>query len=133
MGYYSVFDISASGMDVEKTRLNIASLNLANVNTTRTADGGPYRPLSVITKANTGVNFGVFVDQIQASNGPSKMVYEPKHPDANEKGFVAYPDINPVTEMINLINITRSYEANVRALNAAKKMMQSALQIGAGK
>ena len=133
MAYYGVFDISASGMDVEKTRLNIASLNLANINTTRTAKGGPYQPLTVVTKANTGKNFGVIVDQIQASNGPSKMVYEPKHPDANEKCFVSYPDINPVTEMINLINITRSYEANVRALNAAKKMMQSALQIGAGK
>ena len=133
MDYLSIFDISASGMNVEKIKLDITALNIANAKTTRTEKGGPYQPYTVITKAKTGKDFGVMVDRIQEQSSSPRVVYEPKHPDADKRGFVQYPDVNPVTEMVNLISITRSYEANVRALNAAKKMMQSALQIGSGK
>lgn len=145
MSDLSLFDISASGMALERLRLQIESLNLANANTTRTQGGQLYRPLTVLSSPkysdefgsvlnellnNKDASLGVKVDGVQELDVPPRMVYDPSHPNADKNGYVEYPNINPVNEMVNLINITRSYEANVRAFNAAKRMMQSALDIG---
>lgn len=142
--YFSAFDISASGMDVQKMRVETVALNLANMNTTRTAAGGPYRPLHVVISERGGgaafhqamdaarqrLELGAAVAELREEHLAPRLVYEPGHPDADEKGFVAYPNINPVTQMMTLIESTRAYEANVRALNAAKTMALRALEIG---
>lgn len=144
MGYFSVFDISASGLAVERTRMEVAALNLANINTTRTAEGGPFKPLAVVARPARYERFqalmgtldptaqvaGVEVDEVRELQVAPKLVHDPAHPDADERGFVAFPGINPVTEMVNLMQITRAYEANVRALAAAKTMALKALEIG---
>ncbi|MCW8932934.1 MAG: flagellar basal body rod protein FlgC [Gammaproteobacteria bacterium] len=144
MDYLSSFDISASGMTVEKLQMDIISLNLANARTTRTARGGTYKPLTLITKTiepdfsehiNKTMTLqqyprGVEVDEVVPMNVAEKLSYEPEHPDADKKGFVHYPGVDSTAEMINLIRATRAYEANVRALNAAKLMAQKALEIG---
>lgn len=144
MDYYCAFEISASGMALERVRLDTLALNLANANTTRAEDGGPYRPLRVIARARDGAEFegridalfngahpgGVEVTEIVAEDVAPRMVLDPGHPDADDRGYVAYPNINPVSEMVTLIEAVRGYEANVRALNAAKAMALSALEIG---
>jgi len=143
MDYLASFDISASGMAVEKTRLDIVALNLANAKSTRSIEGGPYKALEVISgekiadfadyldkASDTHIAAGAQVLDIKQKDVEPKLVYEPKHPDANKDGYVAYPNINPVSEMITLIEATRAYEANVRALNAAKSMALQALDIG---
>lgn len=135
MDYLAAFGISASGMVVEKTRLDVVALNLANASTTRGANGGPYQPLRVITGVAATSPFeqymaGAKVIDVQPMNVEPRQVYEPNHPHADARGFVAYPNINPVSEMVTLIEATRAYEANVRALNAAKTMALRALEIG---
>lgn len=145
MSDFSLFDISAGGMAVERLRMQIGSINLANANTTRTQNGELYKPLSVISSPKYTLNFADYLTGVEQSNGmpagvkvdaieerdvPPRVVHEPSHPDADANGYVKYPNINPVTEMVNLINITRSYEANVRAFNATKKMFQVAMDIG---
>ena len=142
MDYMTSFDISASGMAVEKMRLDIMALNLANANSTRANGGGVYQPLKVISAAKTAsfdselVKQG-FVDMsgaqvidIRPVETEPRLVFDPNHPDANEKGYVSYPNINPVSEMVTLIEATRAYEANVKAMNAAKSMALRALEIG---
>jgi flagellar basal-body rod protein FlgC len=144
MDYMSSFAISASGMAVERMRLDVTSLNLANVNSTRAADGTVYKPLTVISGPRSGSSFantfdalsgnglanGVGVTEVRQMVVPPRMVYEPNHPDADEKGFVSYPGINSVSEMVNLVSTLRAYEANVVAMNAAKAMATKALEIG---
>jgi flagellar basal-body rod protein FlgC len=144
MDYFSVFEISASGMALERVRLDTVALNLANTNTSRTEDGGPYRPLRVIARARDAAGFegridallngnypgGVEVMDIAAQDVEPRLVYDPGHPEADDTGYVAYPNINPVSEMVTMIEAVRGYEANVRALNAAKAMALSALEIG---
>lgn len=131
--------ISASGMEAERTRLDVASINLANVHTSRTAGGGPFKPLrvamyqpafsaSLIGMGQTTYNAPNLL--IQQADVAPRLVYEPGHPDANTKGFVAYPGIDTVSEMINLMTAVRAYEANVVAINAAKSMAMKALDIG---
>jgi flagellar basal-body rod protein FlgC len=144
MDYMSSFAISASGMAVERMRLDVTSLNLANVNSTRAADGSVYKPLTVISGPRSSSSFvntfdalsgnglanGVGVTEVRQMVVPPRMVYEPNHPDADEKGFVSYPGINSVSEMVNLVSTLRAYEANVVAMNAAKAMATKALEIG---
>jgi flagellar basal-body rod protein FlgC len=146
MDYYSVFEISASGMALERVRLDTLALNLANANTSRAEDGGPYRPLRVVARARDATEFEGRIDALLNSNYPGgvevadiiaqdvepRLVYDPGHPEADDRGYVAYPNINPVSEMVSLIEAVRGYEANVRALNAAKAMVLSALEIGRG-
>lgn len=132
--------ISASGMEVERMRLDVASINLANVHTSRAAGSGPFKPLravainqpafssSLIGMGRSPYNAPTVV--IQQDDVAPRLVYEPGHPDANAKGFVAYPGIDSVTEMINLMTAVRAYEANVVAINAAKSMAMKALEIG---
>lgn len=139
------FRISSSGMAAQRARLNAISSNLANVNTTRTPEGGPYRKKEVVFESMPDAkNFGeilsatspdsnfqrVQVTDILSDTKAPLLKYEPNHPDANEEGYVAYPNINVMEEMTNMIQATRSYEANVQALQASKDMALSALEIG---
>ncbi len=143
MDFMTALDISASALSAERTHMNIISMNLANVKTTRTAEGGPYRRKSVIMSA-TEVDEpfskqmqsaldrelrGVRVMHIAPDARPAKLVYEPGHPDANADGYVAYPDINVVEEMANMMTAQRGYEANVTTIDAIKAMYNKALEI----
>jgi flagellar basal-body rod protein FlgC len=143
MDFMTALDISASGMKAQRTYMNVISMNLANVKTTRTAEGGPYRRKSVSFAATPVLNpfdkamenaenrelKGVTVRGIVTDKRPMKQVYEPGHPDANKEGYVSYPDINVVEEMANMITTMRSYEANVQAIQDTKAMFNKALQI----
>jgi len=132
--------ISASGMELERTRLDVAAINLANVHTSRAAYGGAFKPLRVI--ASNPLSFSNLLTRmsdskammpqvnIQQTNAAPRLVHEPGHPDADKKGFVAYPGIDTVSEMVNLMTAVRAYEANVVAMNAAKAMANRALEIG---
>ncbi|MBS4032696.1 MAG: flagellar basal body rod protein FlgC [Clostridiales bacterium] len=136
MQIFKAMQISASGLTAERFRLDLIANNIANVNTTRTEDGGPYRRRSAVfsealdqaRKSGAGVR----VVGISRDNSEPRLVYEPEHPDANAEGYVAYPNVNIVQEMVDMITATRAYEANVTALNASKSMFLKALEIGRG-
>ena len=144
MDFGTGFRISSSGMNAQKTRMNTISSNIANINTLRTAEGGPYRRKEVVLEALPEANsFGemllanpnqamnrVQVTEVQHSKSDPIMKHEPDHPDADENGNVAYPNINLMMEMADMIQATRAYEANVSALNATKDMAMAALNIG---
>lgn len=143
MDFMSALDVSASGMKAQRTYMNVISMNLANVKTTRTPEGGAYRRKSVAFAAAPVFNpfdkemenadnrelKGVIVRGIVADKRPQKKVHEPGHPDADKDGYVTYPDINVVEEMANMITTMRSYEANVQAIQDTKSMFNKALQI----
>jgi len=124
------FDISASGLSAQRARLDIIAANIANVETTRTPDGGPYRRLQPIFASRTRNPGGVEMIGIAVDPRDPRRVYQPGHPDADPDGFVAYPNVNIVEEMVDLVSATRSYEANATAFNAAKTMAQRALDLG---
>lgn len=145
MGLFQSFNISASGMTAERYRTDIIAQNIANVNTTSTKDGTPYRrkivtfseknvtPFSQLYTSSKNKNVGDGVEVTKVTEDYETdliMKYDPSNPDADENGYVSYPNVNTVTEMTNLIDATRAYEANVTAFNAAKSMAQSGLQIG---
>lgn len=144
MSAFGAMDISASGMTAQRLRTDIIAQNIANVNTTRDENGGPYKRKTVVFEekpsnsfndylsvASGSIGNGVKVSQIvEDTDTPMTMVYDPSHPDANEEGYVLYPNVNTVTEMTNLIDASRSYEANVTAFNATKSMTMQALEIG---
>jgi flagellar basal-body rod protein FlgC len=142
MDYFAAFEVSASGMTVQKLRLDVIAANLANVNTTRSAEGGVYRPLEVLIGERTGfeshlqaglrglAGLGAEVVDVRPLDLPPRLVHDPGHPDADEQGFVEFPAISPVSEMVSLIEATRAYEANVRAMEAAREMALRALEIG---
>lgn len=137
--------ISSSGMAAQRMRLNAISSNIANINTTQTPEGGPYRKKDVVFESMPDAkNFGEILtatdpkssfqrvqgtDIISDKKAPL-LKYEPDHPDANEDGYVAYPNINLMEEMTNMIQASRAYEANVSSLQASKDMAYSALEIG---
>lgn len=144
MALFSSFNISASGMTAERLRTDIISQNLANVSTTRGADGKPYVRKTVVFQEKPSTSFDqVLMTTIGAVGNGAKvtkiiedretamrMVYEPSHPDADENGYVTYPNVNTVTEMTNLIDASRAYEANITAFNASKNIALKGLQIG---
>lgn len=147
MGFLDSFNISASGMTAEKLRMDIISKNIANANTTRTANGEPYRRQVVVFEgAGKNIPFsqylndasrnmiggGVKVKAIVEDKTPFKLVYEPGNPDADENGYVKMPNVDIMTEMVNMITASRAYEANVTALNSSKNMAMKALEIGRG-
>lgn len=136
MQIFKAMQISASGLTAERFRLDLISNNIANANTTRTEHGGPYRRKSAIfSEALDGARRagqGVQVAAVSEDNTPARLVYEPEHPDANEEGYVAYPNVNVIQEMVDMITATRAYEANVTAMNASKSMFLKALEIGRG-
>jgi flagellar basal-body rod protein FlgC len=144
MDFMTAIDVGASALKAERTHLNVISMNLANAKTTRTADGGPYRRKEAIFKEtdvqspfskamNSALDQevkGVRVESVQNDRRPLKQVYEPGHPDANEEGYVSYPDINVVEEMTNMLSAMRAYEANVSTITTSKSMFAKALEIG---
>ncbi len=150
MGFFDGYNVSTSGMSAQRTRINVVSANIANAKTTHTVEGGPYKKQQVVfedilvansKKTNTNdvettndknsdISLrGVGVKSIVQSDAKPVMRYEPAHPDADEKGYVAYPDINPVVEMVDLIEAMRSYEANVASFNTHKNIDSKTLDI----
>lgn len=145
MSLFSGMNISASGMTAQRVRMDIVSQNIANVNTTRDANGNVYsRQLVVFEEKNTTPfasvlsktmsgrsSSGVKVTQIvEDTESEYNQVYDPSHPDADENGYVTYSNVNTVTEMTDLIDASRAYEANVTAFNAAKNMALKGLEVG---
>lgn len=144
MDLLSSIKISASGLAAQRKRIEAISSNIANAQTTRTAEGGPYRPKEVVLGSEPARDSfseilegeldaqaqTVHVTEVISSNKPPILKYEPNHPDANKDGYVAYPNINVMSEMANMISAKRSYEANISALNTAKSMAIKALEIG---
>lgn len=149
MSFLSSFDISASGMTAQRQRLDAASENIANINTTRTASGGPYRRKMVVLEekpVTTAPSFrsvfnsrlhqrvsskgGVHVTAIREDARDLNPVYNPEHPDADEAGYVMMPNVDLVKETVDSMSATRSYQANITAFNAIKLMTQKALEIG---
>lgn len=140
-GIFKSIDISSSGLTAERLRMDTISNNIANANVTRTESGGPYkRQMPVfgvkstssfsLKTLNDAIPGGVVVEGITEDESGPRMVYDPAHPDANKEGYVAYPNVNPVREMVDMITCSRAYEANVTAMNSAKNMMLKALEIG---
>ncbi len=164
MSFLSSFDISGYGLSAQRFRMNIISSNIANANTTRTSEGGPYQRREVVFKAidfdktlNKEIEqnsdfleyenplddpflqrdakpaiMTVKVDKVVRDDSDFRLKYDPSHPDANEQGYVAYPNINPVIEMADLIEATRAYQANVAAFQSAKNMANSSIDMMKG-
>ena len=133
MGLFDALNVSASGMSAERLRMDVIASNLANANTTRGANGLPYRRQEVILQERSAsfgeVLGGVMVAGIVNDPTPPRRVYDPGHPDADKDGYVTMPNVNPVTEMVDLITSSRGYEANVTAMNAAKQMFTKTFDV----
>ena len=152
MAFFNAMNVSATGLTAQRLRMDVISENIANVSTTRTIQGGPYRRKTVLFQEIQETPFGMLMrDTVEPnetrrrrpplgmgvrvvgvvpdySDGP--MVYDPSHPDANADGYVAMPNVNIVEEMVNMISASRSYEANITAINTSRAMMQRTLEIG---
>jgi flagellar basal-body rod protein FlgC len=143
MKLFSAIETSASGLTAERLRLDLIASNLANAETTRTENGGPYvRKVAIyaprgakysfrdiLSTKFSGVSQGVQVVGIREDQTPFRSVYSPGHPEADEDGYVTYPNVDVVTEMVDMVAATRAYEANVTAIEAAKTMAQRALDL----
>lgn len=146
MSVFGAMNVSATGMTAQRLRTDIISQNIANVNTTRDANGQPYKKKNVVFEEKSVTSFamaldlsmgatgigmdGVKVSKIVEDDSEGRMVYDPSHPDANDQGYVIYPNVNVVQEMTDLIDASRAYEANVTAFNATKSMAMKALEMG---
>ena len=155
MSLFSSFNVNASGMTAQRLRMDTISENIANANTTRTADGTPYRRKVVVfaekemrtefsrvlkesqarysglSSRGNWTGKGVKVDRVQEDNWTQmNVVYDPSNPDADENGYVTYPNVNTVTEMTNLIDASRAFEANATAFEASKQLATRGLEIG---
>ena len=144
MDFFTAMQVSASGLNAERERLNVSSSNLANVQTTRTAAGGPYKRRDVVLQSeptfdqisggtaggDTKTIQGVKVASIVQDQTAPRLEYDPGHPDANPEGYVAYPNVNVVEEMVDMITASRAYEAGVTALSTAVSMAERAMSIG---
>lgn len=127
--------VSASALTAERTRINLIASNLANANSTRTPEGGPYKRKdavfsTMLDEAGARTNAGVEVVAVVEDQSPPRLQYDPSHPDADAKGYVAFPNVNVVEEMADMMTATRTYEANVTAMKAGMDMQMKALQIG---
>jgi flagellar basal-body rod protein FlgC len=146
MSMFGGMEISASGLTAQRLRMDVTAENLANAQTTKGADGQPYRRKEVVLRETSSGGFGaqltkalgsgskaraggVEVAQIATDTQPGKMVYDPSHPDANAQGYVQMPNVDTVTEMVDLIDSSRAYEANVTAMQASKQMFTKTLEI----
>lgn len=145
MDLFGIFDISTAGMSVEQARLAAAAANLANARTSRTADGTPYQPLSVVVRSMpaTHANYAAAEASLRADALPRPMVqtvtqvqsaprlvYDPGHPDADERGFVALPAVDTLSTMLDLVAVSRGYEANLRAFDLTRQMIERTLEMG---
>jgi flagellar basal-body rod protein FlgC len=150
VSFFGALDISASGLSAERMRMDVVAENLANAQTTRGPDGGPYRRKEVVLATAQGDGFrtalasaagsvpgtrssqqpgGVQVAGIVEDDAAARRVYDPGHPDADQQGYVSLPNVNPVTEMVDLISASRAYEANVTAMQTAKHMFTKTLEL----
>jgi len=142
MDIFTTFKVAGSALEAQRIRLDTISSNIANVETTSTPEGGPYKKKSVYFET-TPVSFGqhlqdsmeqhvkgVKVTRILEDNSPPKKVYNPSHPDADQDGYVAMPNVNVLKEMTDMMSATRSYEANTTTIKSAKRMALKALEIG---
>ncbi len=143
MGVFSAMNVSATGMTAQQLRMDVIAENIANANTTRTENGEAYRRKTVVFSEKDTTSFdnilngylnhyqpnGVRVTQIVEDPSDFRLVYEPDNPDANEDGYVEYPNIDTVTEMTNLIDSSRAYEASATAFNASKSMAMKGLEL----
>ncbi len=149
MNIFRSMRVSATGLSAERLRMDVISSNIANANTTRTEEGGPYRRQVALLQAEDGNKksfkkilgdsrekyqglYGVRVTEITTDPTPSKKVYDPQHPDAAADGYVEYPNVEVMKEMVELITASRSYEANLTVLNSTKSMALKTLEIGRG-
>lgn len=133
MSAFSGMRISASGLSAERLRMDVISSNIANMNTTRTEEGGAYRRKVAIFQENYEKELGMLgvkAVRIEEDKSDMRLEYNPTHPDANEEGYVEYPNVDILVEKTDLMTATRAYEANVDALNAQKNMISKALEIG---
>lgn len=135
MDTFKLLKVSASAMAAQRERMNVIASNMANVNTTRTEEGGPYKRRDVIfstmsLEENPAELEGVQVEEIVKEDKPPRMVYDPGHPDADQNGFVAMPDINVIEEMVNMMTAFRAYEAAVATFNTSKAMFMKTLELG---
>lgn len=144
MDFFTAMEVSATGLNAERTRLNVASSNLANAQTTKGPDGKPYARQDVVLRSQApnanisgaqagdgaGAISGVQVAGIKADANPPRLEYDPGHPDANADGYVAYPNVNPVEEMVDMITASRAYQAGVTALDSAVQLSEKAIGIG---
>jgi flagellar basal-body rod protein FlgC len=134
--FFTAMEVSASGLSAQRTRMNVAASNLANAETTQAAGGGPYKRRDVVLATadldpNGDQNIkGVKVSTIQQDQNPPRLEYDPGHPQANAQGYVAYPNINPVEEMVDMITASRAYEAGITTMSSAVNMAEKALSIG---
>ncbi len=131
----SATDIARDGIRAQRTRMNLLANNIANAQTTRTPEGGPFRrQMAILQGRQIGPTlkpdrFGVEVKRVINDDSPFRQVYEPEHPDANEEGIVLYPNVNLVVEMINLVSAQRAYEANINVILSDRQMGDKALEI----
>jgi flagellar basal-body rod protein FlgC len=140
LGVFSAMEVAASGLGAERTRMNTIASNLANARTTRTEAGGPYKkldPVFVAVPMGEGLPTGndaavslVKVQRIAQDARDPQMVYEPGHPDADARGYVRYPNVNVVEEMVNMITASRAYDAGVTSIESIKQMAKTAIGIG---
>lgn len=135
MSLFNIFNIAGSGMTAQAQRLNAVASNLANVDSTTSANGQPYRAKQVVFSttpmgANGQGGAGVRVAAVVEDASPMKLLYDPKHPMANAQGYVAMPNVNPVDEMVNMISASRSYQNNVEVMNTSKALLLKTLTIG---
>jgi len=146
MDLFTAMKVGGSGLQAQRVRLNLTTQNLANINTTQTPEGGPYRAKRVVLGTEQGGGARSFEAALSGARGPDaeyarvreitesdaepKQVYDPGHPDANEEGYVAMPNINRVTQMTDLMEATRNYKANTMTISAAREMALHALRIG---
>jgi len=133
MSLFNIFNVSGSAMTAQAQRLNVVASNLANADSTTSANGQPYRAKQVVfsaTPVGDGSAQGVQVAAVVEDKSPMKMVYDPKNPAADAKGYVAMPNVNVVDEMVNMISASRSYQDNVQVLNTSKTLLLRTLTIG---
>lgn len=148
MSIFSSMDIAGSGLSAQRLHMDLIAANIANVNTTRTPEGGPFKRLLAVFSTHSldterrfpflplepgaqprGVGEGVKVIKIEKDPSPPRLVYDPSHPDANEQGYVAMPNVNTINEMVDMIAATRAYEANTVVIASSKRMASATLEI----
>ena len=132
MSLFNIFNVSGSAMSAQAQRLNTVASNLANADSASSATGQAYRAKQVVFEAvqTAGGGTGVKVQQVIEDASPLKQVYDPKHPLADDKGYVSMPNVNVVDEMVNMLSASRSYQTNVETMNAAKALLMKTLSLG---
>ena len=136
MSLFNVFAIASTALNAQSQRLNVVASNLANADSTTSSTGQPYKARQVVFEAipmgtsDLRSGAGVKVQSVIEDSAPMRRVYDPKHPAADEKGYVSYPNVNVVEEMVNMISASRSYQNNVDVMGTAKTMLQKLLALG---